>query len=108
MKAATARGTNPRPIADNPPKARSRKVAGLKACNNGDCTMTDTQHTPGPSKPERANTARLLMAYGFSVPKAWEVALDYERGDTFAAAFVRAANVHANNAAIAKATKAQS
>jgi len=70
--------------------------------------MTDTQHTPGPSKPDRADTVRTLIDYGFSAPKAWEIALDYERGDTFAAAFVRAALVHANNAAIAKATGGQS
>jgi hypothetical protein len=32
----------------------------------------------------RADTARLLIAYGFSAFKAWEIALDYERGDRYA------------------------
>ena len=43
----------------------------------------------------RAEAARVLIAYGFSAFKAHEIALDYERGDTYAAAFVQlAANNH--------------
>ena len=48
--------------------------------------MTDT-HTPGPCM-TRADTARLLIAYGFSAFKAWEIALDYERGDRWAETMV--------------------
>ena len=61
--------------------------------------MTDTQHTPGPCM-TRDDAARILIAYGFSAFKAWEIALDYERGDKYAAAFVELA--------IAKATGGQS
>ena len=43
----------------------------------------------------RAEAARVLIAYGFSAFKAHEIALDYERGDKYAAAFVQiAANNH--------------
>ena len=51
--------------------------------------MTDTQHTPGPCM-TRADTARLLIAYGFSAFKAHEIALDYERGDKYAVAIIKA------------------
>jgi len=61
--------------------------------------MTDTQYTPGPAV-TRADAARILIAYGFSAFKAHEIALDYERGDKYAAAFVELA--------IAKATGGQS
>ena len=32
----------------------------------------------------RAETARILIAYGFSAFKAWEIALDHERGERYA------------------------
>ncbi|MCA2969345.1 MAG: hypothetical protein INH43_12585 [Acidobacteriaceae bacterium] len=43
----------------------------------------------------RAEAARVLIASGLSAAKAHEIALDYERGDKYAAAFVQiAANNH--------------
>ncbi|MCA3573106.1 MAG: hypothetical protein IOC86_04265 [Aestuariivirga sp.] len=43
----------------------------------------------------RAEAARVLITYGFTAFKAHEIALDYERGDKYAAAFVQiAANNH--------------
>ncbi len=39
----------------------------------------------------RAEASRTLIAYGFPAPKAGEIALDAERGNTYAAAIIQIA-----------------
>jgi hypothetical protein len=39
----------------------------------------------------RAEAARVLIAYGFTAAKAHEIALDAERGNTYAAAIIHIA-----------------
>ncbi len=39
----------------------------------------------------RADAARVLIAYGFTAFKAGEIALDAERGNTYAAAIIQIA-----------------